>query len=172
MKTKLFSYALLLLTVIGIGSCKKNDPTPTPTNVTFTASVKGTSETPSNTSIAIGTANFTYNTTTYILSGTITFSGITPTSAHIHKGAVGVAGGVIFALGSAPFNSPTSFTSIALDATQRADLMANLYYVNIHSTAFPAGEIRGQLIEQNSSTTAGTTNGTTNGTSGGYTSGY
>ena len=151
MKTRQFTYAVLFLTVIGIGSCKKNDPTPASTTVNFTATLNGTSETPSNTSTATGTANFTYNKTTYILSGTVTFTGITPTGAHIHKGAVGVAGSVIFPLGSAPFTSPISFTSVALDATQRADLMANSYYVNIHSTAFPAGEIRGQLMEQVSS---------------------
>lgn len=166
MKTKLFSFALLLLTVIGIGSCKKNDPTPasTTTIVTFTATINGSSETPSNASSATGTANFTYNTVTYVLSGTVTFSGITPISAHIHKGAVGVPGGVIFPLGTAPFTSPVSFTSVPLDATQMADLMANLYYVNIHSTAFPGGEIRGQLIKQGTSTIAGTTGGS----SGGY----
>ncbi|MDB5871314.1 MAG: hypothetical protein JWQ07_756, partial [Ramlibacter sp.] len=28
---------------------------------------------------------------------------------------------------------------------QAADLMAGLWYVNIHSTQFPGGEIRGQL---------------------------
>jgi hypothetical protein len=151
MKTKQITYALLFLAVIGIGSCKKNSTTPASTTVNFTATLNGTSETPSNTSIATGTANFTYNTTTYILSGTVTFTGITPTGAHIHKGAVGVAGSVIFPLGSSPYTSPISFTSVALDATQRADLMVNSYYVNIHSIAFPAGEIRGQLIEQVSS---------------------
>lgn len=143
MKTKLFFYALLLFTVIGIVSCKDDDD-PKSDIVTFTATINGANEVPSNTSTANGMGNFTYNKTTYILSGTVTFSGITPSAAHIHKGAVGVAGGVIFPL--APLASPISFTSVALDVTQRADLMANLYYVNIHSVAFPGGEIRGQLM--------------------------
>ena len=143
MKTKLFFYALLLFTVIGFVSCKDDDD-PKSDIVTFTATINGASEVPSNASSAIGMGNFTYNKTTYILSGTVTFSGITPTAAHIHKGAVGVAGGVIFPLAS--LVSPNSFTSVALDATQRADLMANMYYVNIHSAAFPGGEIRGQLM--------------------------
>ena len=143
MKTKLFIYSLLLLTVIGTGSCKKDDAESN--TVTYTATLKGTSEVPSNASAATGMANFTYNKTTYALSGTVTFSGITPTGAHIHKGAVGVAGGVIFPL--TPLVSPINFTSVVLDATQRADLLANLYYVNIHSAAFPGGEIRGQLMK-------------------------
>ena len=148
MKINLSIYALFLLTVIGISSCSKSSTTPTETNVTFRAALNGGSESPGNVSAATGTATFTYNPVTYILNGTVSFSGITPTGAHIHKGAVGVNGVVVFPLGSAPFTSPVSYTSMALDVTQRADLMANMYYVNFHSTAFPGGEIRGQLLKQ------------------------
>jgi hypothetical protein len=35
-----------------------------------------------------------------------------------------------------------------LNATQEADLMGNLMYVNLHTVAFPGGEIRGQLLKQ------------------------
>ena len=156
MKTKLFAYALLLLTVvIGVGACNKNETTTSSGTVSFTATLKGAVETPPNTSTATGMANFTFNKTTKILSGTVTFSGITTTAAHIHKGAVGVPGGVIFPLGTAPFTSPINFTSAALDSTQEADLMAEMYYVNVHSTQFPDGEIRGQLMKKTTSTTTG-----------------
>ena len=148
MKTSFFIFALILLTAIGIDSCSKSSTAAADTTVTFKATLNGASETPVTASMATGTATFTYNTVTYILSGTVTFSGITATGAHIHKGAAGVAGGVIFPLGSAPFTSPISFTSAALDVTQRADLMANMYYINLHSTAFAGGEIRGQLVKQ------------------------
>lgn len=77
----------------------------------------------------------------------VNFSGITATASHIHKAAVGVPGSVIFGF-TPPITSPINYTSVALDSTQQADLNANLYYVNIHSAAFPAGEIRGQLIKQ------------------------
>ncbi len=83
---------------------------------------------------------------TKILTITTTYSGVTATAGHIHKAAVGVNGGVIF-----PFTnlaSPINLTTPPLDAAQEADLMAELYYVNIHSAAFPGGEIRGQLIKQ------------------------
>ena len=161
MKTKLFIYGLLLLTVISVGSCKKDSTTSTSNTVNFTATIKGSSEVPSNASMGTGTANFTYDKTTYILSGTVTFSGITAVAGHIHKGAVGVAGGVIFPLTSATtLTSPINFTSPPLDATQRADIMANMYYVNLHSAAFPDGEIRGQLMQQMSGTGTGTAPGT------------
>ena len=148
MKTSFFIFALILITAIGIDSCSKSSTSVADTTETYKATLNGVSETPGNASMATGTATFTYNTVTYILSGTVTFSGVTPNGAHIHKGAVGVAGGVIFSLGSAPFTSPISYTSVALDVTQRADLMANMYYINLHSTAFPGGEIRGQLVKQ------------------------
>lgn len=127
------------------GSCKKSDTTST--DVVFKAVINGASETPANASTATGTATLTFNTTTKIFSIVVNFTGITATASHIHKGDVGVAGGVVFGF-TPPITSPINYTSVALDATQEADLNANLYYVNIHSAAFGGGEIRGQLIKQ------------------------
>ena len=136
-------FVVLAGILITAASCKKStDP-----KVTFKAIINGASETPANASTASGTATLTYNKDTKIFTVVVTFSGITATSGHIHKGDVGVAGGVIFGFTS-PVTSPVNYTSVALDATQDADLNANMYYVNIHSAAFPGGEIRGQLIKQ------------------------
>ena len=148
MKTKYFIITALLFTALGIGSCTKSTSNPTIANLTFHATLNGSSETPANASTASGTATFTYNPTTYILSGTVNFTGIVATAAHIHIGAVGVAGSVVFPLGGASPTSPISFTSGALTAQQQSDLMNGLYYVNVHSANFPAGEIRGQLVKQ------------------------
>jgi hypothetical protein len=139
----------LAITVIAVCmiSCDKDDaPAPDP-NVIFKATLTGGQEAPTpNASTATGTATLTFNTTTKIFTLAVTHSIATPTNGHIHKAAVGVSGGVVFPF--ATFTSPISYTSVALDATQEADLNANLYYVNIHTAAFPAGEIRGQLIKQ------------------------
>jgi hypothetical protein len=48
-----------------------------------------------------------------------------------------------------------SYTSAALTPEQEADLMANLYYVNLHSSTFTAGEIRGQLVKGTTTSTTG-----------------
>jgi len=140
------SYIISVVAVVILftaGSCKKAaDP-----NVVFMATINGTSEVPSNASTATGTATLTYNKDTKIFNIIVNFSGITASSSHIHKEAPGVSGSVVFAFPS-PVTSPINYTSVALDATQEADLLANMYYVNIHSTTFPAGEIRGQLIKQ------------------------
>lgn len=157
MKTLFLSFAIGILAIAGLYSCNDDEETPPNTNlVTYKATLNGMNETPANASTATGSATFTYNKTTYILTGTITFTGFTPTAAHIHKGASGVAGEVVFPLGTAPFTSPINFTSAVLNATQQADLQNGLYYVNIHSAAFPGGEIRGQL---GVSTTTGTGDG-------------
>lgn len=73
------------------------------------------------------------------------------TAGHIHGPAdVGVGGGVQVNL--APFlslNTPVSgrYTGVtALSAAQETMLFDNLLYINIHSGAFPGGEIRGQLV--------------------------
>lgn len=149
----LFNFsAILLFLFIGV-SCSNDDdddPTPAPPSpviVTFNATLNGASEVPANSSTATGSAVLNYNKTTKIFTLNLTYSGITPTMGHIHVGAVGVNGPVVF-----PFTnlmSPYSYTSVALNATQEADLLANRYYVNLHTEAFPGGEIRGQLITEN-----------------------
>lgn len=143
----LFRFITIALFVTGFTSCSKSDPAPTPNpNVTFLATLNGASEVPANASTATGTATLTFNTTTKVFTLSVTHNIATPTNGHIHKAAVGVSGPPVFPF--ATFTSPISYTSVALDATQEADLNANLYYVNIHTAAFAGGEIRGQLIKQ------------------------
>ena len=149
MKTKIFTPLLLIIYLLIMISCSKSSTMPANTTITFNATLNGASETPPNASTGTGTAIFTYNTATNVLSGSVTFAGITATAAHIHYGAVGVAGPVVFPLGSSPITSPISFTSVPLTTTQSTELLANQFYVNVHSAAFPNGEIRGQLLQPN-----------------------
>ena len=116
-------------------------------NVIFAATINGASEVPANASAATGTATLNFNTFTKIFVIDVTHSlAAAATAGHIHKAAVGASGGVIFGFGT--ITSPFTYTSLALTAGQEADLNAGLYYVNLHSAAFPGGEIRGQLIKQ------------------------
>ena len=143
----LLNFIITLLLISVFTSCSKSDPAPTPnSNVTFLATLNGSNEVPANASSATGSATLTFNTTTKILSITVTHNIVAPTAAHIHKAAAGVNGSVIFGFTSAA--SPITYTSVALDATQEADLFANQYYVNIHTALYPGGEIRGQLFKQ------------------------
>jgi len=91
-----------------------------------------------------GTGTATLDTGTGLFSWSISFSGTTGTEtiAHFHKGAVGVPGGVVLGL---PVGSPKigSSTVSGGDAT---DINAGLWYVNVHTTHSPGGEIRGQVL--------------------------
>lgn len=97
-------------------------------------------------STATGLGLFTYDDDSNVLNWNITFSGLTSaeTVAHFHgPGAPGVNAPIqppALALG------PTKTGMAALQASQEADLLNGLYYVNIHSQMFPGGEIRGQIM--------------------------
>jgi hypothetical protein len=71
------------------------------------------------------------------------------TASHIHKAPVGVNGPVIFPLftgGPPPFDPDNPVGSgVWLSAENLVDLLTGYYYVNVHSSDYPAGEIRGQI---------------------------
>jgi hypothetical protein len=75
------------------------------------------------------------------------------TLSHIHEGAVGVAGGVVTNLGGEAVYTRSgntlsaTFHDIKHGGTPLTLLQGGAYY-NIHSAAFPGGEVRGQLIAQ------------------------
>lgn len=150
---RLIQFLVIPFFVLGMVSCSSNDDDNGGGGSTGTTTYRGTmtgaNEVPSNASTATGNATLTFNNTTKIFNLTVTYSGMTATAAHVHKGATGVSGGPVFPITVTA--SPMYLTSTALTAEQEADLKANLYYVNVHSSAYPDGEIRGQLIKQTSS---------------------
>lgn len=116
----------------------------------FSATLNGAQEVPPVATGGTGSGTLTLNTSTNAWTLTGSFSGLTGTTtdAHIHgPAAPGVDGGVITGISftsgatSGTFSGSGTFTP-----TQAGDLMAGLYYINIHTSAFGGGEIRGQLI--------------------------
>ena len=88
-----------------------------------------------------------YDTDAMTLRWTITYQGLSgpPTAAHFHgPAALGVNAGVAIGI-EGDLASPI-VGEIVLSEPEARDLLAGLYYLNIHTSAFPAGEIRGQVV--------------------------
>jgi hypothetical protein len=110
----------------------------------FVATLEGSQEVPPNGSTATGFACFTLNSDG-TLDYAVEYAGLSSaeTGAHIHGAAPpGVNAGVIFAF---PLGTPKVGTFGPLTPQQISDLNDGLYYVNIHTTNIPGGEIRGQI---------------------------
>ena len=79
------------------------------------------------------------------VSGNVTTSGIAGTGAHIHSGAAGKNGPVIVPLQKGSDGAWAVPSGAKLTPDQLKMFKAGELYVNVHSTAHPDGEIRGQL---------------------------
>jgi len=91
---------------------------------------------------------------TATLSGTqltwrLTFAHLSgpATASHIHMGARKVAGPVVIPLCVNTCTSPLTGGPTTLTADQVKDILAGKYYVNVHTTRNPGGEIRGQITK-------------------------
>jgi len=113
---------------------------------TFSALLSGDQEVPATTTNASAFGVIELDAVAKTISGVLVANGIVGTAAHIHNGLPGVAGPVVFPLSGGPTVWTLAATSIT-DA-QIADLKAGAYYLNVHSAAAPAGEIRGRLNQQ------------------------
>lgn len=159
----------LLAGTLGVLSCKS---TTTVANANYSATLSGANERPNAVSSA-GTGTFTAtinpsNVMTYSLS----FSGLSANSsgAHLHGPAtVDQSTGVLVNFTALP-NGGTATTPLTLGATSgttagtlsltgaitttvsgdslRKLLDMGLLYVNVHTTANPGGEIRGQIVRR------------------------
>ena len=113
----------------------------------FTADLSGANEVddPGNPE-GTGSASVVIDSDTSEVCFTITFEGIEdPVAAHIHQGAADVNGDVVV---SFDWENNPGEGCVAGDAAVVSAIVADPsgYYVNVHTPAFPAGNIRGQLV--------------------------
>lgn len=117
--------------------------------VDMTASLSPKSEVPPVESNATGSVTIKFDKKTSLLRYNITFSNLSGavTAAHFHGPApVGKNAGVAVPIKGALVSPMTG--GVTLNAAQSADLLASVWYINLHTAANPNGEIRGQVITQ------------------------
>ena len=167
----LFILAVLAIVMVGATQSSYADP------VVFTANLTGAAESPPNASPGTGFATVTYDSVTHMLRVQVTFSGLTAgnTAAHIHcctaSPGTGVAGEATMFPTFTGFPGGTSGTydhtfdltlasswnpvfiavnggtTASAEAVFAAGLFNGMTYLNIHSSTFPGGEIRGFLVQ-------------------------
>ena len=150
-KAPIIITAAFLLSICVSPGCKKDDAPPAVDHdYTLGGNASSAQEVPTNTSTATGSITGTYNDETNILNYSITWTGLTGTAnaAHFHGPALpGVSAGVIipFTITNNAATGNLSGTATLTEA-QEVDMLAGKWYYNVHTTANPGGEIRGQLI--------------------------
>jgi hypothetical protein len=139
--------AFLALGLIGSSCSKSDNPVTysTPTVAVLTATMNGANEKPtSTTSTAVGSFVGNLNTTTRVLSYTVTYSGLTPIAGHLHRiNAANGTGPVDIPFPS--LTSPIIGSTTALAQSKVDSLVGGFYYANLHTTAYTGGEIRGDI---------------------------
>ena len=118
------------------------------TSIRFIARMNGGEEVPSVATPGTGYASFTLDEVAGLLAYDISTSGLTApiSAAHIHLGVLRQNGGVIINLappaGASAWSGSAAVTPAQIDALYRGS-----YYVNVHTTMFPGGEVRGQIFQ-------------------------
>ncbi|HNP36045.1 MAG TPA: CHRD domain-containing protein [Woeseiaceae bacterium] len=107
----------------------------------------GSQEIPTVSTLARGTYAVTGNTAAGTVVAHVNTTGVDDaTAAHLHDGYAGTNGPVVIGLTQDPGNVALwSATGVPVDAAQLAALSSGRYYANVHTSANPGGEIRGQV---------------------------
>ena len=115
----------------------------------FSAFLAGSQEVPPVATPASGYCAMVLNAGGTSLSYNLDYSGLLAnrTASHFHgPAAPGVNASVVFGVASAGGTSGNISGAWAIDATNKARLLAGLLYLNVHTSVFPGGEIRGQVL--------------------------
>jgi len=154
-----FLFGVVLAVVVGlfalpgVASADHNDAMGQTRSRVLTATLTGDGQVPAVESVDSGLGRITIDRRKHLVCYELIVTGEEAiTAGHIHKGAAGVAGPPVIdfsAFGEA-FGSTSSGCTIDDGGGLLKDMLLRprQYYINLHSAANPAGEIRGQLVER------------------------
>ncbi|AUJ72708.1 CHRD domain-containing protein [Pseudoalteromonas sp. NC201] len=153
MKKLIVSASFMLLM-----ACSDNDdndtvtPPPPPPAQEFSATktfelmLSGKQEVPMNTSMQTASATVELDENLMQLRATLDYSNVEGFSAaHIHDGDLGANGDVAFAFEASDDNKVSiPITDLSEDLIE--DMLDGDWYINLHTEAFPNGELRAQIV--------------------------
>jgi hypothetical protein len=108
--------------------------------------LNGHEQVPANASNALGSGTVTVDRDSHTLIVSVFTSGVVETAVHLHNAAPGFAGPVLVTLGRIGTSTIWAGSATLSDA-QWEDIKRGNFYLDVHSAAFPVGELRGQLFE-------------------------
>lgn len=117
-------------------------------SVQFNASLTGAQGVPPVDTPGLGSGVMTYEPATRTLRWSVTYDRLSSpaTAAHFHGPADRASNaGVAVPIAGPGMTGPISGNAVLTDA-QAAELLAGLWYVNVHTATYPGGEIRGQVL--------------------------
>jgi hypothetical protein len=159
--TKLTAFtALLFLFCFALNSCKPDELVKPPTTYLKTGIIlSGAQQNPPNPSVATGILNVNYSKVTKTLTYDFTWSQLTGNPTGIGIYGLAPVGYSVFppAPATAPIQTISTTGATAAGGSRSGSLLVDgvhvkeehllneLYYINIRTAAYPAGEIRAQI---------------------------
>ncbi|MGB3726974.1 MAG: CHRD domain-containing protein, partial [Glaciecola sp.] len=151
----MFKKLIFLFTTIALTACGSDDNSMEvmepvfAASQTYTIELNGAQQVPNNRSDATATATLELDETLNLFKASLDLTNVADVSAaHIHAGGIGMNGDVVYA-----FEQDDSGNYIvgetALTAMLASQFSSGDFYINVHTTAFPDGEVRGQIVNAN-----------------------
>lgn len=108
--------------------------------------LSGEEQIPRNASTALASGTATVDDDSNVMIASVLVSDVTATEVHLHHAPPGRPGLTVLALERVG-SSALWQGSAPLDDAQLDDLWSGYFYVDVHTAAYPAGELRGQLFD-------------------------
>lgn len=142
------SVLFVSIAALGLTACDSDD------QEKYVAELRSSNEVPTNASSAVGRVVLLVSRDASYAEYSVEVSGLSAgiTGGHFHRAATGVNGPVIVAFSDIADLQASQNIGRTLNKTQLdlilTDLRAGNIYANVHTSNFPGGEIRAQMLKQ------------------------